>query len=63
MKPVKVGIEGFLHDGNLLNGKNQVADDAVILKKIGSWIINFRIIIVECFEWLGQKSVSFLYQG
>ena len=24
-----------MHDGNLLNGKNQVADDAGILKKIG----------------------------
>jgi hypothetical protein len=38
----------YLHDGSLLNGKNQVADDAGILKKIGSRILNFRIIIVEC---------------
>ena len=40
-------IQPYLHDGNLLNGKNQVADDAGILKKIGSRILNFRIIIVE----------------
>jgi hypothetical protein len=59
-----ISVLQYLHDGNLLNGKNQVADDAGILKKIRSWILNFRIIIVErraqrsaagasdCSEWL-----------
>jgi hypothetical protein len=36
-----------LHDGSLLSGKNQVADVAGILKKIGSWILNFRLIILD----------------
>lgn len=35
----------FLHDGNLLDSKNQFADDAGIFKKIGFRILNFRIII------------------
>ena len=35
----------YLHDRNLLNSKNQVADDAGIFKKIESRILNFRIII------------------
>ena len=33
----------YLHDGNLLSSKNQVADDAGIFKKIGARILNFRI--------------------
>jgi hypothetical protein len=37
----------YLHDASLLNGKNQIADDAGIRKKIGSQILNFRIIIFE----------------
>jgi hypothetical protein len=32
----------YLHDGSLLNIKNQVADDAGIFKKIGARILNFR---------------------
>ncbi len=35
----------YLHDGNLLNGKNQVAGEAGIFNKIGARIRNFRIII------------------
>ena len=37
----------FLHDGNLLNGRNQVANGADIVKKIGDGILKFRIIILE----------------
>jgi hypothetical protein len=31
-----------LHDGNPLNGKNQVVGDSGILEKIRTWILNFR---------------------
>jgi hypothetical protein len=41
------GNQPYLHDGSLLDGKNQVADGAGIRKKIGSWVLNFRIIMVE----------------
>ena len=40
----------YLHDGNLLNGKNQVADNSGILKKIDSQILNLRIIISLIFK-------------
>ena len=46
------GFQQFLHDGNLLNGKNQVADYVGILKKIGARIFNFGIIIVESWSSL-----------
>ena len=44
--------QAYLHDGNLLNGKNQVADNSGILKKIDSQILNLRIIIIE-FHFIG----------
>ena len=48
----------FLHDGNLVDGKNQVADGAGILKNIGCRILNFRIMILES----RQTSASFIRQ-
>ena len=39
--------QSYLHNGSLLDGKNQVADGAGFRKKIGSWVLNFRIIILE----------------
>jgi hypothetical protein len=43
----------YLHDGNLLDGKNQVAECIGILQKIGSRIFNFRIVIVRERKRLG----------
>jgi hypothetical protein len=52
------GIQQYLHNGNLENGKNQVADDDGIRNKIGSQILNFRIIIMERYSSLVPNSLS-----
>jgi len=48
----------FLHDGNPLNAKNNLADNAGIFKKTGSRMLNFWIIMVEgqCSEKLDITS-------
>ena len=50
--------QGFLHDGNPLDGENQVRNTVGILNKIGAWLLSFWIIILELMQLRSPDAIN-----